>query len=434
MSGKVTEAHEQTLHDQVITADRPGSVLRDFGMLLEFLGTDGIEAAGKYNLIAIKSIAELDERLTRPLRLKLKRPQIRSHPYIQGLNLLLRASGLGRVDRTGPKARLVLDPEMRMQWDALNPTERYFNLLEAWLRLGRAEMVKQQGSSRGGLLFPCVQAWQHTPPSGNSYRGRKPREVYLLGIGRDFYLLALMDLFGLLAVELPRGAVTTWAPAGLTHTPFGDAFFNVVSSRIDVLLGNDSILGLEERQGGDEYDEVEPVDEDDEAEDYEGAPEMPSIGAWQPLFQSFFPEWRNNLIFVAPELGGGTRVFKVSLDKVWRRIAMPADATLDDLVSWILDSVHFDHDHLYEFIFRDSLGRTVTAAHPAADGDCASDMLIGKLPLEPGQSMELLYDFGDCWRFTVTLERIEPIGARGKAPSIRERHGRAPEQYPQWDE
>ena len=48
--------------------------------------------------------------------------------------------------------------------------------------------------------------------------------------------------------------------------------------------------------------------------------------------------------------------------------------------------------------------------------------------------MELVYDFGDNWEFNVELERAEPPGARIKAPSILERHGKAPEQYPRWDE
>ena len=98
----------------------------------------------------MKFIGELDRRLSRPLHLELKRPQLRSHPYLQGLNLLLRASGLSRVEGTGAKARLVLDPAMRMQWDQLNPTEQYFNLLEAWLRFGRAEMVGETGLDPGG--------------------------------------------------------------------------------------------------------------------------------------------------------------------------------------------------------------------------------------------------------------------------------------------
>ena len=140
---KLTAAQKQSLRDQAIADDHPGTVLRDFRMILDSLGTKGVEAGGQYNLLPIKLIADLDSRLSRPLRLEsiMKRPQLRSHPYLQGLNLLLRASGLSRVEGTGSKGRLVLDPEMMVQWDKLNPTEQYFNLLEAWLRFGRPEMV-----------------------------------------------------------------------------------------------------------------------------------------------------------------------------------------------------------------------------------------------------------------------------------------------------
>jgi hypothetical protein len=116
---RLTTAQEQILREQHIADDQPGSVLHDFGVLLDALSPDGVEAGGKYHLIPIKLIGELDQRLNRPLELELKRPQIRSHPYLQGLNLLLRASGLGRVDGTGTKARLGLDPAMKMQWDQL---------------------------------------------------------------------------------------------------------------------------------------------------------------------------------------------------------------------------------------------------------------------------------------------------------------------------
>jgi hypothetical protein len=123
---KLTKAHEKCLHDQVVTDDQPGPVLHDFRVVLDYLRPEGVEAAGKYNLLPMKLIGELDRRLSRPLHLevKMKRPQIRSHPYLWGVNLLLRASGLSRVEGTGDKARLVLDPEMMVQWDQLNPTEQ----------------------------------------------------------------------------------------------------------------------------------------------------------------------------------------------------------------------------------------------------------------------------------------------------------------------
>src|SRR5262249_11207555 len=154
-----------------------GAVLHDFRVLLDVLGPKGVEAAGKYNLLPIKLIGELDPLLSRPLHLelKMKRPQIRSHPYLQGLNLLLRATGLSRVEGTGAKARLVLDPTMLEQWDRLNPTEQYFNLLEAWLRFGRGEMVGEPGSRWDGQFVPCLQTWKYIPIEGQQFDLAKPQ-------------------------------------------------------------------------------------------------------------------------------------------------------------------------------------------------------------------------------------------------------------------
>src|ERR1019366_10777012 len=106
-------------------------------------------------------------------------------------------------------------------------------------------------------------------------------------------------------------------------TPFGDAVFSLLA-RQDI---NDLV--------------------EDDAE--------PAVGAWQPLFKPFFPEWRENLVLPRPEAREGVFVFKVSLGKVWRQIAIPDSLTLDDLAGAILDAVDFDSDHLYEFSFRDRL-------------------------------------------------------------------------------
>jgi hypothetical protein len=409
---KLTTAQGQVLRDQVITDDQPGPVLHDFQVLLDALSPDGLEAGGKYNLIAVKLIGELDKRLSRPLNLQLKRPQIRSHPYLQALNLLLRASGLSRVEGTGAKARLVLEPAMKMQWDQLNPTERYFNLLEAAFRFGRAEMVGEQGGHWGGVFWPCLDGWQHTPQSGRKFNLDRPNEVYMAGVGRGWYLLALMDLFGLMAVEQPRGPVTTWYPAALRHVPFGDAVMTILAADAGAILLDEG-----------------PEDEEDE----ETSQEL-CFGAWQPRFQPFFPEWQRNLEFSSLEPRDGMFIFRVSLGKVWRLIAMPSDAALDDLAALILHSVEFDNDHLYEFTYRDRLGAQCSVLHPQMDeGPWTSEMLVGELPLEPGQTMTFHFDFGDDWLFNVKLERVEPLGAQ-KQPSVLESHGKAPPQYPAWDE
>jgi Plasmid pRiA4b ORF-3-like protein len=440
---KLTDLHEQCLRDQVFSADKPGSVLGDFQRLLDFLGTDRVESSGKYNLLPIKLIGELDGLLYHPLDLDLKRPQIRSHPYLHGLNLLLRASGLVRVDGAGSKAWLVVDPEMKVQWDALNPTERYFNLLEAWLLIGRAEMVGAESSRLDDLLSKCLRGWQALSRAEHRSEGDDFEVIYLTGFGRDFYLVALLDLFGLAEVKHPPRPIKQWYPAGVKLLPFGDAIFRLLAHGIDhpmcrvyALLDDVNEAGLSDvEEEGEDENEDEDDDEfasEDEDEDDWGEP---SFGTWQPLFQPYFPEWRQNLTLPEREPFKGTLVFRVSLGTVWRLIAMPADRTLEDLVGWVLRSVKFDHDHLYKFVYRDSLGRVIQVRDPRAEeGPWSDSVSLGTLPLKLGDSMNLLYDFGDSWHFTIKLERVEPPGARIKTPSILEKHGKAPKQYPDWDE
>jgi hypothetical protein len=402
---KLTRDQQECLRAQVIDAERPGPVLHDFGVVLDYVGTEGVKAAGKYNLLPLSAIGELNPRLGRPLLLDLQRPQLRSHPYLHGLHLLLRASGLSRVEGTGERARLVLDPAVHSRWNALNLTEQYFTLLEAWLRFGKRELIGERGGSFDNPLLDCVQAWRYLPAQGRRFDLRRPAEARYYGVGRDIYHLALMDLFGLLRVDHPGRPIQPWAPAGLGHLPFGDAVFT--------LLDRGEALYFDE----------------------EPSPGEARFGAWQPLFQPYFPEWRENLTFPKTKARKGVFVFRVALGKVWRRIAVPAGATLDTLVGSILDSVDFDDDHLYEFITRNAFGATVRYCHPYMDeGPFTDEVRVGQLSLEPGQSMTLVYDFGDDWRFDVKLERIEPPRAGLKAPKGLESHGKAPRQYTNWDE
>jgi hypothetical protein len=391
-------------------------------MLLDFVGREGVEASGKYNLLPLKFISELDGRLSRPLNLALKRPQLRSHPYLQGLHLLLRASGLTIVEGVGAKARLVVGPEMLVQWKSFNPAEQYFHLLEAWLRFGSEEMVGEEQRGFQRLVLRCLNIWRDLPKEGLRFVGAKPQELYILGSGGEFFHVALMDMFGFLAVRHPQKTTGTWAPAGVGHTKFGDAALSLIASRVN-FFSDELCLKHARNHAGDDAKNR--------------ALQAPRFGAWQPLFQPFFPEWHETLELPELEPRKGTFVFRVSLGKIWRLIAMPADATLDDLVGCILRSVKFDDDHLHRIAYRDRMGVTHFISHPAVDeGPWTDEIVIGTLPLEVGQSMELLYDFGEGWPFTVKLERVEPPGANAKAkgPRILEKHGKSPVQYAQWDD
>ncbi len=437
MNDMIISDVDACLRNQVVNAESPGTILHDFQVVLDYLGDKGVVAGGKLNLLPMKAIPELDSRLSRPLRLVLKRPQLRSHPYLQGLHLVLRASRLARVEGSGDKARLVLDPFMKAQWEQLNPTEQYFNLLEAMMFQGSPEMVEEKRSYLGGgFLAPCAAAWFKIPEGGEPLRTDDLRFPYYHGVEGDFYLLALMDLFGLVRLEHAGVGTPEWRSTAIQRTPFGDAFFTLLASAagagqeggVSILIALLSFSGWGGRRSPAPLDlpAIARPDEDDEPEERDG------FGVWQPLFQPFFPEWRDNLEFPQEEPCEGVFVFHVSLGKIWRRIAMPAESTLDDLMYWILRSVKFDSDHGYEFRFRDRQGRKLSLGSFESLDGYAEDFEIGSSSLEPGQTLRLTYDYGASWNFTVKLERIEPPDAKIKAPAILEKHGKAPEQYGDW--
>jgi hypothetical protein len=56
---------------------------------------------------------------------------------------------------------------------------------------------------------------------------------------------------------------------------------------------------------------------------------------------------------------------------------------------------------------------------------------IGDVALPIGQTMTFLFDFGDNWRFAVTLEGVDADKVTRK-PRILEKQGKSPEQYRRW--
>jgi hypothetical protein len=354
----------------------------------------------------MSALAELNARLSKPLRILLRRPQQKSYPHINGLYLLLRASGLSLIEVKGKQPLLALDGEALASWRGLNATERYFTLLEAWLMRGEGEII---GDDRDplGPLFKCSTFMERLPNAGLKVAGDRQAEQLTIPYHVGTYNLALLELFGCVSVEEGRPeAGNGWAVERVRRTPFGEALFK--------LLSRHRLATMRFEMSEDELEEAV------------------TFGALQSLLQPFSPEWRRNLEIPQVALVNGLYVFKVSLNaKVWRRIAIPAALSLDDLSHAILRAYDFDDDHLYQFSYRDRFGVTVQVKHPHLEEPPSTDQVaIGEIPLRPGASMEYLFDFGDEWCFDVRLERINPADGRIKNPKLLEEHGEAPPQYP----
>ncbi|MBZ0320165.1 MAG: plasmid pRiA4b ORF-3 family protein [Anaerolineae bacterium] len=295
---------------------------------------------------------------------------------------------------------LVVDEEVYKQWLTLNPTERYNSLLETWLLRGDVS-----------ILGECSRLWGLPDNLEHilSFIGRFPDNSLQIAGNRDaeeslryfpgVHNLGLLDLFGLIAVrtgssELGKG----WPIERIDLTPIGSALLAVLYSELFndffSIYADEKIFGILEQK-----------------------------------LQPYFPELKHTLTVPKAPFRDGTHIFKVSLGSVWRHIAIQGKRPLDVLASAILNSVDFDHDHLYTFSYRNRLGVTENVYHDyMEETPFTSEVRVGEVPLRIGQTMTFLFDFGDNWEFDVVLEAVDSNRVVQVAEVI-ETHGDPPEQY-----
>ncbi|NUQ62510.1 MAG: plasmid pRiA4b ORF-3 family protein [Pirellulales bacterium] len=250
------------------------------------------------------------------------------------------------------------------------------------------------------MAYNAMMIWQAIPAEGIDLRRVGTRGGTFVYGTLQACMLALLELFGMVEIETGESLKgEPWPILAVRRTAFGLALFDLLIADYRENL----------------FDAME-----DEFR----------FGRWQPLLAEYFPEWRNNLRFPEREFRDGVFYFKVSLGRVWRRIAVPAGCTLEDLAWAILHAYDFDGDHLYEFIFREQDGTIARVLRPEVDGEMFTDeFAVGNLPLEEGQEMEFHYDFGTNWMFGVKLEKIKPPDPEIQGATLIESHGEAPPEY-----
>lgn len=404
----LSRRQKRLLRKQTITREGPGTILRDFDALLTYVRERRLRVTGKHQL-PLNSLPEINAWLTHPLQLGLTRPQQKSYPPIHGLYLLLRASGMTHLDESGSQPHLVVDEDMYREWEALNPTERYFSLLEIWLLRGWAEIVGE-GDAFGFIIPENVDKWfnfyQRLPDEGLDLT--EEPDMMPLHYSPSWRNLGLLYLFGLIAIRSgPPVEGEGWQIQTIRRTRWGDALLALLATEF---LGSERPVSLHEL-------------------------EHPPAGVLQPVLEPYFPAWERTL--PQPEEGGfcaGVHVFTVTVWRgVWRRLAIPGEASLDTLASAILNAFEFSHDHLYCFTYETRVGTQQCINHSfMSEGPWTSGTRVGELPLRRGQTMIFLFDFGDQWEFELELERVD-LDMTLAHPEVLESRGESPEQYPRWD-
>ncbi len=408
----------QLLAAQDFEQRAPGTILRDFEALLSLMGEAGLPVTPAH-LFAMSSLETINRRLAQPVELRLKRAPQKSYPPINGLYLLLRATGLGRIETQGQQPRLQLDPFVLASWRSLKATERYFALLRAWWGRASMEMIGERRGGWGETVLQSLLRFFNRFPKTGGLTLPTPQDADLFRYDPGFYNLALLDLFGLFDLRLwPPAEGQGWRPERLRLTEWGQ-----------VLLG--SYVGFLRQSLAPEAESTLPLlGLETWADPWDG------FEAWARWIRPQLPAWQQDLELPVPVFQPGPHVFEVALGaKCWRRIAIPGDADLDPLATAILDAFHFDRDHWYRFSYRDRFGRTLDIDHPYRAGESehalADAVKMGELPLAPGMRLDFLFDFGDEWRFTLYTESIDAGPAIHK-PRVLEKHGQAPKQYGGW--
>jgi hypothetical protein len=405
----LTDEHKRTLRALRVDEDGPGTILHNFESLLAFVRGRNLPVSKTHQLLPLKVLPQINALLSCPIEVRLKRPQLKSYPHVQGLYLLLRATGLGQIGGRPAKPVLVIDQQVHGAWSALNPTERYFTLLETWLLRGRPEIVgERSGRFVTEILRSCVHLLGQARGEGLPVADNPGAEWYWYDSpGRMG--IALMTMFGFLSATVrPPQEGEGWVVEAVHATPLGEALL--------ALLG-EAVFG----------DIATMVELRDTAQ----AP----FGALQPILAPYVSQWQHNLALPAWSFREGRYAFKAALGRgLWRRIAIDGGEPLDALAGAILDAYDFDRDHLYQFTYCNRFGVDESVHHPYVDeGPWTDEVRVGDVPLPVGHAMTYVFDFGDWWEFEVTLEEVDPTGKALPGPALVDGRGDAPEQYRRWD-
>ena len=400
--------------DRTIDVNESSSIVRDFEVFLNFVAANDLQASGINELLPIKSLPELNALLTKPLDLALKRPVQKSFANINGLFMLGHASGLLILQRSEKSARFAVDSEALENWQSLSQVERYFTLVETWIVRSSTESVGERASLFDSPLYSLKRLFDDLRFKGANVKDNK----FFQDSGFRLYgahSIALAEMFGWLKIKHGAGETgKSWAIEKIEITNFGAAM-------LSKLLDNFQTLDYKWQNAA----EIENAEFDANA-----------FNLLQTIFQPYFPEWQNIFRLPQTETANGIYIFKVSLDKkTWRKIAVSSADVLDDLHNAIQKAFEFDNDHLYQFSFRNHFGIEQRVPHPMCEEEFSTDEFeIKDLPLRIGEKMEYVFDFGDHWQFTIELEAIEPPNPKFKRAKIIESHGKAPEQYPDWED
>ncbi len=139
-------------------------------------------------------------------------------------------------------------------------------------------------------------------------------------------------------------------------------------------------------------------------------------------------DWRNREIDLAPppaepSLLTLTIELRGSKPRIWRRLSVPGDLTLDAVHTLFQAAMGWTDSHLHRFQpgDEDAYGQpyfiTAFDQEEGDEGTREDRVRLDQVLRLPGDRLTYLYDFGDGWEHRVRLESVDPLTPEGREPT-----------------
>ncbi|MFD0714531.1 plasmid pRiA4b ORF-3 family protein [Paenibacillus sp. GCM10027626] len=413
----------------IITEEEIAPIVKDFVAYAEYVEKHPILLTKSQQWLPRKALQAINERMAAPEQQVTAYSDQISYPLLHLFYHLGLAAKLFRKEQQ-PKGQQALLPTERLPlFYQLTTAEKYMALLETlWIDCDWEDIRGKEARSGMSIIVDLVFRELEQVPPGNTIVASKDKSGSFLHLFSNFgYFVHYFCYFGFweMTKDEEKSAlfgkfhyeVKTLTPAPLFYFLGIELYYSRELSYWN--------LAMRREKGDLRGNPGEPLPGDDE----EWEPEL-----FIDAMTHYFP--KGELVQSLPRetsaFFDGTYVLKIALrPNCWRSIQLSSHFTLYDLHMAIQEAFEFDDDHLYAF-FMD--GKTWSSKYAfyspdAGDTPVVTDVRLGELNLSAGQSFLYLFDFGDEWEFTVTVEELLTTDTRKAKPRTIEEKGKSPAQY-----
>lgn len=430
----------------VITENSPTPILKDFESFMSYFEANKIKVSEKTKHFPNKTLSEVNAKLENGVQNPPKNLRQEGYTLIHLFYHISLVSGLADISVIKNKSCIEVKPRHE-EFLTLSPVDKYMFLLEAFWVHCDLNMISnsyfQGRTTQDIILFldPLCKEIEKGKSDFNPDNDKYQHSFRDLGT-----FIECLSFFGFCDFEIDIdhefATLSRRVIKRLWITEFGMKILPVLNQNRNLSFWNVSFRiesGEKIDFPGQKNSEYDIGGFMFESKKYSKSSSFVKIEPFNSIFKSLLSGMKDIVIPVIPheeKVDLCHMIFNVYFTtKIYRKIAISSDSTLEELHWIIQEAFDFDNDHLYSFFMAGKPWSHKAINCPeGSEGPFTDEVTLGELKLKPGKKILYLFDYGDEWRFNVILKNVDPIEKPMKSPIILESVGEAPQQYPDFDD